>query len=227
MVKNAEFIEKVLEAMGTVNVPEHVATREGPFLLLNQAGTRPPLIWCFNTWAEALLHGRALGPDQPLVSMISLNFFKMPDARKALIYPDLIKTLANRVAPLVKDGQYVVGGNCNAARVGEGIAQHLFFAKMRCPLLIVLDHVPIHAYPGSLLMLFGTKSPLNPFARGLKFEEKWLAFHRSPRWGFIDAEHGQFFVQPGLSQLSQHLKMAIQSFAADGQICSGLQELEE
>ena len=76
-------------------------------------------------------------------------------------------------------------------------------------------------------MLFGTKSQLNPFVRGLNFEENWLAFHRSPSWGFIDAEHGRFFVQPGLSQLSQHLKIAIQAFAADDKIRTGLQKLEE
>lgn len=228
MSKDAdELLDGILNTMAAANIPSHIAKRDGPLLLMNQSGTRPPLIWCFNRWSEALLLGKTLGADQPLIAMISLSAFKMPKARKAWIYPALIKTFTELVDAYVREEPFVVGGNCEAGWVAEGMAHRMFFAKMRCPLLILLDHVPVYAYPGSLLMLFGTKSHLNPFAKGHKLEGKWQVFHGAPRWGFIDAEHGHFFVRPGLSQLSQHVKLVVKAFNADGQISTGLQELKE
>ena len=220
--------ERVLKVMAAAaKVPASLARQDGPLLIMNETGSKAPLIWCFNTWAEALLLGRSLDPDQPLIAMISLNFITMPEPRKALIYPNLIKTLTEKVEAYAGDGPFVVGGHCNAARVAEGVAHRLFFKTMRCPLLILLEHVPVHAYPGNILMLFSTQSKLNPFTHGHDFEQNWRVVHGSPRWGFIDADHMRLFVDPGLAQLSQHVKMALEAFNTDGQISTGLQELEE
>ena len=63
--------------------PASLARQDGPLLIMNETGSKAPLIWCFNTWAEALLLGRSLDPNQPLIAMISLNFITMPEPRKA------------------------------------------------------------------------------------------------------------------------------------------------
>ena len=75
--------ERVLTVMATAaKVPASLARQDGPLLIMNGSGSKAPLIWCFNTWTEALLLGRSMDPDQPLIAMISLNFLNMPEPRK-------------------------------------------------------------------------------------------------------------------------------------------------
>lgn len=221
-------IAKLLDTLSksTEKVAPKLARRQGPMLIINEQGTRSPLIWIFNSWAEALILARTLGPDQPLVALVSLRDQKLSVADHEMLLPHLMYAYAELAQPFVGEGRFVVGGNCQAARIGEGVAHQLCFRAKRVPLLILLDHVPFYAYPGTILMLFGTESRgFNPFLHGLRLEDSWHSSHGTAAWGFLASKHGQFFIKPGLDDLSNHVQQAITTYGETGTLAPGEAEL--
>ena len=223
--KSVDEIFADIEA-STKNVPADMAERRGPFLLFNGNGSKAPLFWCFNNWAEAVLLSRRLGPEQPLVAMHSFHKILNSQQTKA----GSVRQVATAYTELMqtwRDGRpLVIGANCQAAPIAEAIAHRLIYSYQEQALLIVVDHNPFYGYPGNILMLFGEQSEqFNPFVRGEDPVPGWTMLHHRPSWGFINARHGEFFVEPGVDTLANYITKASENFRSTRCIPTGLRDI--
>jgi hypothetical protein len=207
-------------------VPVDIAERRGPFVLFNGNGTKAPLFWCFNNWAEAAFLSRRLGPEQPLVAMHSFHNI-VKDAQTKLASVRLVAmTYAELMQPWMDGRPVVIGGNCQAAPIAEAIAHRLTYSAQEQALLIVLEHNPFYGYPGNILMLFGEQSEqFNPFVRGEDPVPGWNKLHHRPSWGFINAGHGKYFVEPGVDTLTNFITRASEDFRSTGRIPTGATDI--
>lgn len=219
-----DTVEDLLEVIAAtaLRMPKAVARIEGPLVVLNEAGTKPPIHWCFNNWAEPVMLANRLGADQPLVAMRSL--FKLAECKAAKRAHTV--ELASAYADLIlarSDGRpFIIGGNCQAAPIAEAVAHALLGRTGRAPLLVTLEHVPAYCYPGSLVMLFGAQSvKFNPFARGEDPTAAWAAMHGQASWGFIDASHGRYFMEPAVHDLGGYLRQVSAEFCLTASVMPG------
>lgn len=187
---------------------EHYAeTIEGDFLVFNKKGNKPPIYWCFNIWAEPLLLIEKLDKEQPLYAMHSLNIVTKSWSEKtrfqehlALKYFEQIKYCANKKIP-------IFGGNCQAAPIAESIAI-LFEQKYTVqPFVVFLEYLPRRKHTSNLLMLFGKESLFNPFYNSdVAPFSLWEERLQKYLWGFIKANHGEYFRGTGVEQLAWYIQ---------------------
>lgn len=211
-----------LLAESVKSIRDGICGRRGPFALFNETGTKPPLFWCFNNWAEPAFLSRRLNPDQPLIAMRSLHKIIQGKQNKRANVLDVAREYAGLMQHWLDDRPIVVGGNCQAAPIAEAIVHELLSSVQKKSLLITLEHVPFYSYPGDVLMLFGAQSEkFNPFARGEDPVPGWTALHSRPAWGFINAGHGKYFVEPGVDELAGYIENAMETYWNVGQIETG------
>lgn len=178
-------------------------------LAFNESGLRPPIYWCFNSWAEPLMFSRHLQHDQPFFAMHSPNRFVKTWHEKTRFHEHLSLHYFEQIALHNHNCRPVLVGNCQGAPVAESIAI-LFSQKLALePLLVTLDYIPRRQYRGPILMLFGRNSDFNPFVNSDKdpvplWKSKFDAF----AWGFVDAEHGEYFRSPAIEQLHAYIEKA-------------------
>jgi len=197
-------------------IPEALADRIGVFAHFNKGGSKPPLFWCFNNWAEAIFLAHRLAPDRPLFAMRSFHgFIKGKHAKRANAV-GFAETYAEQVLEHVGTGPLLIGGNCQAAPIAEAMAHILIGRTGRKPLLVTLEHLPIYSYPGDILMLFGAESEkYNPFLQGKDPVPAWRAQHARAAWGIIGGEHGKYFMEPAVLDLVSYIQQACE-IHADG-----------
>jgi hypothetical protein len=154
-----------------------------------------------------------LGPDQPLVAMRSLFGLVEGKAAKRANTVDLAAAYADLIVGRSDTPPLVIGGNCQSAPVSEALAHAVLGRTGRAPLLISLEHVANYCYPGSLMMLFGAHSEkFNPFLKGTDPRPAWARMHGQACWGFINARHGGYFMEPAVHQLVGYIRWAIADF---------------
>lgn len=203
-------------------IPDGMAEIDGPVAVFNSTGTKPPLVWCFNNWAEPAILARRLDPEQPLIALRSLHKVEAARNNKRANIVDLAIAYMGHIAHrLPGDGPLLVGGNCQAVPIAETMAHRLLAATGRTPLLITLERAPIYSYPGDVLLLYGDTSELNPFLGGNDPTPTWRVMYRTPAWGLVEASHGKFFTAPGLLELSAHIQHAMTVFSKDGKLQAG------
>ncbi len=197
-------------------IPSQIARRKGVFAHFNFEGSYPPLFWCFNNWAEAVFLAYWLGPERPLYAMQS--FYGLEDDRsvKEMYKNYVAEHYANLVLDVHPKGHIFIGGNCQSAPIAESMAHYLMDRTATPPILISLDHLPFYCYPGCLVMLFGLRSEYNPFLKEGSPISGWFKKHKSPSWGFIDAEHGQYFREPGIHELVGYIKTVMDMWVGEG-----------
>lgn len=207
---------------GMARIPREVATQDGWFACFNTRGDRPPVFWCFNNWTEAVFLAHWLGPHQPLFAMHSLHTVVAGKSVKKLHTELISESYAEQLLKRTAAGSITLGGNCQAAPIAEAMAHRIIAATGKAPLLIALEHQPFYCYPGSLLMLFGSESVrFNPFLQGEDPVPAWQRKHRSPSWGIIDGDHGRYFNEPAVHQLTAYLLAAAGEFHTTGSLRGG------
>lgn len=180
-----------------------------PVFHLNREGRLPPLFWCFNGASEPAGLAPALGPDQPLFALRSLNqLMAERDEREALTV-HFARLFADEVARLQPEGTITFGGNCQSSRIAEKVARHLV-AQGREVALLMLEGQPSAPYGGRVMMFFGDESPkFNPFLQGLDPVPGWRADHRDPVWDVVPGRHGRYFRPPNVSPFAQRIKVRL------------------
>ena len=219
-----DTVEDLLDAIAAtaLRIPKAVARIDGPVVFLNEAGSKPPIYWCFTNWAEPVMLANRLGPDQPLVAMRSLFQLIEGKASKRAHTADLGAAYADLVLARSDGRPLIVGGNCQAAPISEAVAHNLLGRTGRAPLLVTLEHVPTYCYPGSLVMLFGRASEgFNPFLHGGDPRPAWAAMHGQASWGFIDAAHGAYFMEPAVHVLVGYLRRVSAEFCLSATVNPG------
>ncbi|MCR9127144.1 MAG: AMP-binding protein [Rhodobacteraceae bacterium] len=165
-----------------------------PLLAFNAAGTRVPLFWCFNGEHEPRLLAQALGPDQPLIAMRSLNGVIADRDEKIARSADLAHVYADEIARLHPRGPLMLGGNCQAGLIAEHIARVLLGRGREVRQLSLLEHTPSHGYPARMVLMYGAQSKhYNPFLMMENPDRIWREMHRDVHWDIIDGDHGRYF----------------------------------
>ncbi len=188
----------------------------------NTAGSRTPLFWCLQNEREHRALADALGPDQPVHAMRSGN-------RVMVKSDDNIELLAAHYLREIREirptGPYLIGGNCQAARIALRVARRLRDEGDDVPVLLLMEKFEPLAYDGPVAMLFGDRSDRNPFARFADPGRGYAAWYSGPLWiRQIQGAHAQFFTPENIpvlaARVAEHLAFAL----ADGPTPPGQQD---
>lgn len=209
--EETDILDGVEAAIGEMRARAlaQIGRADGPFLVLNGEGARPPLVWCFNNWAEAILLALKMGPDQPIYALHSLNRSALARSMKVRFQEPLAQRYATAILRVVgSERPLTIGGNCQAAPIAEATAHAVIRAGAE-PLLITLEYLPRRAYPGPLHMMFGEQSPpFNPFLTDIDPLEGWRRQHARFGWAQIPGSHGLYFKEPAISSLAAAIDKA-------------------
>lgn len=200
-----EVVSKLVQSQETL--PSNVMRRNGPFIVLNEQGAATPLVWCFNNWIEPLSLAHRLGANQPILATRSFYGLLSGKAAKKSNLGTLAEAYVNDLLALHPDGPKVLGGNCQSAPIAEAMAHALISKGYKAPTLIVLDHSLQYCYPGRVVFLFGANSvEYNPFLQGKDPTERWQQQFASVDWAELPAQHGGYFRDPCIAELSARLR---------------------
>jgi hypothetical protein len=209
-------------------LPREVQRCDGAFVVLNRSGPREPIFWCFNNWVEPLSLAHHIGPDQPLFATRSFNTLLSGRAAKRLILVDYAKLLTKEILRLHGPGPKILGGNCQAAPIAEAVAHGLVQTGRPAPELILMDHELDYCYPGHATHLFGSQSKdFNPFLQGRDPTSIWINQFQSMAYGFLTAEHGQYFRAPAIHQLCAYLRSVVDAADQNRPPRTGLIEMPD
>lgn len=173
----------------------------GDFLIFNKEGTKCPIYWCFNNWAEPLMLARKLGPEQPLVAMHSLHSF-IPSWREKGRYNDLLA--ARYLSQVQKSDNFsnvIFGGNCQGGPIAESMAIQQANLGEIWPKLVVLEYTPRKYFQGKVKLIYGDKSKYNPFLSEIDPIPIWESHFKDYQYAIIEGRHGKYFTEPTIDQL--------------------------
>ena len=180
--------------------------RDGLVRLANGAGSRPPLMWCFNSDAEFRAMAAQLGDDQPLYGMRSLNKIKVAPQERAAVGRRLAGLYAGELLNHADFSRCAVGGNCQSASIAMTLATALQQAGRNVDLLMMLEKAPPVPYAGRVALFFGRDSVShNAFRRFAAPEAGWLRFYREVVHDIIPGAHGQFFREPNIGPFAERV----------------------
>ncbi len=195
----------------------HTATWEGDrhrvdavIVGRNTVGARTPLFWCLQNEREHRALADGLGPDQPLFALRSGN-------RVMVKSDDNLDRLADHYVQEIReirpDGPYLLGGNCQAARIALRIARRLRAEGAEVPVLFMMEKFEPLTYDGAVSMLFGDRSDRNPFRRFSDPGRGYANWYRGPLWiREIQGAHAQFFTPENApvlaARVAEHLAYA-------------------
>lgn len=157
---------------------------------VNLAGSRPPLLWCFQGYAEFSALAAALGPDQPLYGMRSGHLVVETSARNHL---HMAIVFAQEVQSLGLSGPLCLGGNCQGAMQAQKIAQILTASGQAITLLIGLNPFLFMPYAGRTALIFGRHDTTNPLHRFHDAETCLRANLPNCTIDTLPSEHGKLF----------------------------------
>ena len=186
-------------------IPARRAERHQELLIFNRGGSKPPIFWCFNNWAEPQLLAYQLDSDQPLIAAQSLHEHEDRWVKKARYTEPLARRYLDGVRELFGDQIPLLGGNCQGAPVAESMAIQLAEQTGAEPRLVTLEYMPKRQYQGPILMLFGETSVFNPFRYERDPIPYWERRLKTYKWAFLPAMHGGYFREPGIKTLAAHV----------------------
>jgi len=215
------FLEKIKSDLS--RLPDKMADKKELFAHFNTDGSKPPIFWCFNNWTEAVFLAFQLGPDQPLYAMHSLYSITEEEAKKSLHTKRLAEIYGDLLCDLYPQGKVLIGGNCQAVGIAEGMAHYLLGKRGQAPMLISLESQPYYAYPGDVLLLFGDhdEARFNPFLNSESPMTRWQNKHKHVLWGTITGSHGEYFREPGVHQLCKFINYSANHFLHGTQCRAG------
>lgn len=187
-----------------------VVSANGLIFGVNLGGSRPPLVWCFQGYAEFAALAAALGPDQPLYGLRSGHLVVKPGAKTHL---HMAMICAEELLSLGLSGPMFLGGNCQGALLAQKIAQILTAADHPVALLICLNPFLITPYGGRAAFILGRHDITNPLHRFHDAEA--LLRERLPLCSLdtIPSEHGSLFSGKILDLWSAILRRRIEAVA--------------
>ena len=183
-----------------------VVDSEGLVRLLNANGTQPPLIWCFNAEHEFPALAGALGPDQPVIGLRSLNTV-VDFTRKNLGEDYEISRYYAQILRRHFDHQKVwIGGNCQGAAVSAELANAYTQSGVEVSGQMLLEFSSLLPWPGSCHFLFGAESQdFNPFLRGVDPWPLWELIYGAVDCAVLPGGHGEYFLPHRVGDLVAQL----------------------
>lgn len=196
--------------------PGKPAFDQSLFRILNEKGSAPPLVWCFNNGHEfGRLAGR-LGANQPVYGLRSGNLVlditpenhRESNRRVALhALPELLRILP--------DGSFYLGGNCQGAAIAMELALALQRLGRTVPLVILMEAVPEEAFAGRVALIFGKDSIFNPYTVHHDPDNEWKRLFDQYTVDIIPGRHGTYFDRLRVGALTKAVKRALQAARND------------
>ena len=172
---------------------------------INESGSLPPIIWCFNSpGQEPLALTEHLSKDQPVYALISsVTLGKSQD-----ILENLAMHYVDEILELYPEGPYYLGGNCRGAKVMCEIVFQLQKRGKYIEKLCLLEffHPKLYDFSGELMLLFGKTSEYQRHELLNWGEKGWKEpFSNVPKVFFIPCGHGQFFREENIKYLKKYV----------------------
>lgn len=174
----------------------------GLIRVLNKAGRKPPLVWCFNDSSEPESLAAALGSDRPLYilrsahGLIDREFKEWYEAQIAAIY-------ARAIFTAIGPQRVAVGGNCQGSRIALMLANTLLQLKMDVASALLVEPAFLIPYPRRVMLMPGSNySRINPIFRYANPHLGWNRYFRDYRVAVIRGGHGEYFRPENVGSLA-------------------------
>ena len=192
-------------------------SRAGSLLFgLNTDGLSPTIFWCCQVFYELSQLAKHLGSDQPIYGMRSAHRFS-GDLDKAQFETEikrLAKYYVSEILEIQPLGPYIIGGNCQSARISFYMALELQAQGHEIGLLCMQEHIVPIGYSGRVALFFGNESLRNPFNyfEDATVYESWSSLYAgSVSVNTITGDHGKFFTDANIQSLTEPLKTEIEN----------------
>ncbi len=183
-------------------------TPESVIVGLNVEGKKQALFWCLQRYQELTQFAKYLGSDQPVYGMRSGNYVMVKTQDNINL---LAKHYVSEILQAQPVGPYIVGGNCQAAKIAFQIASQLKELGHEITLLIVMEKFIPMLYDGPVAMLWGefTMQRLNAH-----FHQPligWRKYYTGPfSMSVVPGEHAQYFREPNVQVLMDTIRSKLQ-----------------
>ena len=170
---------------------------------LNTRGSRPPLFWCFQGFHEFEQLAAYLGPDYPVYGMRSAYHILEEYTPENL--QSFAASYVKEILEINPDGNYLIGGNCQSAKIAMEISQQLIRHGHAIARLFQMEKYVPRSFPYPVTLLFGRESTFNPVNKGTMTQERelWEAhYHGGYLFRNIPGGHNEFFQEPNIQGLA-------------------------
>ncbi len=212
---DVSLLDRIRETVGSVTRPwwhGEVMSRNGLIHGVNVAGSRPPLVWCFQGYAEFAAFAKGLGPDQPLYGMRSGHMVVNTSSENHL---HMAMVCADELHSLGLKGPLFIGGNCQGALQAQKIAEIMMMSGQAVSLVVGLNPLVFTPYPGRAALIVGRYDSTNPMER---FHDADLLLRANLPNGTVDtlpSQHGELFSGRILALLCEVVRRRMDEAAAD------------
>ena len=170
---------------------------------VNTKGTKQAMFWCCQGFRELTQLARYIGADQPIYGMRSghriMELTEENENALAAYY-------TGEILGVQPEGPFLIGGNCQAARIAFKIAKQLIENGRYITLLCLQERFIPEFYPGRVAFFYGNDSNRNPFHYFTKPQLTWKQFYQG-RFSvqIIPGNHGEFFKEPNIQILAEKI----------------------
>lgn len=180
----------------------------GTMRIINEMGSQPPLVWCFNDAAEPSNLATALGPDQPLIYGRSLHLLVPPTESRVeptnIVAQHYFETLQSHLTAKT----LWLGANCQGGQIALRLFMFLDKARFDVPAFAFITNQLREAETGrAALLIYGSQDDIhNPFVQDIEqAHSRAAAMFSSYQQTVLDVGHGQYLKPPAVDQVAEHL----------------------
>lgn len=182
----------------------------GLISIANAAGTKPPLIWVFNAAHEFPALAEALGDDQPLIGLRSLNTVVKVTNLTTWDERVLAEYYAKDLTGFLGQRPCFIGGNCQGAPIAAELARRLILSECDVRGGIFMEWTDLPVLPIRCMFLFGAESKEhNPFLRGLDPWPMWHRLYPEVSCDILPGGHGIYFQPDNIGVLANLIQSAL------------------
>jgi thioesterase domain-containing protein/acyl carrier protein len=184
------------------------ATERSLIIGLNTEGSKQALFWCFQGFNELTQMAKYLGTDQPVYGMRSGHLVMEKNRQSVLT---LAAYYAREILTIQPKGPFLIGGNCQSAKIAFQMALLLKEWGHHITLLCLQEQFIPQPYHGPVAFFYGDHSVNNPHHYFDAPEERWKKFYTG-RFSIntISGKHEEFFREPNIQSLAEKLRNAIE-----------------
>ncbi|MEP2783902.1 MAG: hypothetical protein ABJO67_19755 [Pseudoruegeria sp.] len=193
--------------------PGQPVDKNGILRVLNESGSKTPILWIFNGANEPEILAKSLGEDQPLFFSRSMHLIVQPNDDRDLVRKVLTDYLFKELCLHLPGVKLDMGANCQGAGMLMGLSillrardidvERLFLINCRLP------DVPTNL---PALLIYGDQDQQHdPFRSNPKrANERAMKLFSSYQRVMINAQHGRYFTTESIEEIVDRM-MAFRS----------------
>ena len=174
----------------------------------NTSGKRAPIVWICQSNREFVTLAKALGPDQPVYGLRSLNQLVEFDELTSEILDTISYRYMAEILALRTEQSLVIGGNCSGAIIALAVARKAPHFGVEPRLLVLLNWMfSFGRYDGPVVLLQGMQGA-STFAltntEGQPID--WRSDFPAAEPHILPGEHGKYFRGAPLKAFAAQLR---------------------